>query len=309
MNDTWTYSTTEEPEEIKLQRGLFWLPIDMTIGVIQCISCCACLLYALYAYKNLNMNVSKSFIILTIICLTLFLMTAITITINGWYYNYLWYTFVPPTWNTWQLGWLFWSFGQGISYILFIIRLQSIFNHTTYSLKTYTIICLATLIFVYLALWICMTCIPLYLLNKDTSAKTTSEGLREAELWHITWLFSFIVPALDVIITVSMMYMFISRLFKLITTQTVNEMSNFDKPTDQESEVSTEQTVVTPPMSFKDRQLMNVAIRISILTLVSLLGSILTVVFRGWSAYLKEVENDEGYLYAGIDIHSLFHIL
>ena len=90
-----------------------------------------------------------------------------------------------------------------------------------------------------------------------------------------------------------MMYMFISRLYRLIVTQAVSEMSNHNKLNgDREAKI-------TPTMTMKETRMLNVAIRVTILTLISLISSIFTVVFRGWAAYLQEIGNYDGYLYAG----------
>ena len=288
MNSTWhLLSTTKEEDYPPLYKGPFWLPIDIFIGVIQSIACFACLMYTLFAYSNIKKSITKSFIILTIICLLFMFMTAITMTINGYYYNAIWWTHTPMTYNTWSLGWLFWSFGQGMSYILFIIRLQTIFKGTSYKLSIYTIIYLSSVIFIYITLWISMTCIPLYLLNKDENESSRRRNITDDELRDVQWYFSFIVPLLDIIITISMIYMFISKLYKLLITQTVNQMENQNDINECD----------TPSMSFKDRQLMNVSVKVSILCITSLISSILTVIFRGMAYYLNESDQDDGISY------------
>jgi len=266
-------STTGSTEnQVPPHKGPIWLEIDLTIGIIQCIATFACLVYAIYLYRDIKDKLTKSFIILTLVCLMLFVWTAIVFTINGYYYNAIWWAHTPMTWNTWPLGWLCWSLGQCVSYILFILRLQAVFQTSAYQLSIYTKIYLTVMLSIYVILWTVVSAIPMYQLNgnqeKDDIAE---EELRDFQLYS-----SFALSAMDVVITVSMIYMFVSRLNKLLVESTTNRMGEssdgrsndgFDSP--------------KPRLTFQQKALINVAIKVTILSLVSLVSSMLTVMGRG----------------------------
>lgn len=277
-------TTNSIEEELPPHKGPIWLEVDLIIGIIQCVACVACLVYAIYLYKDIKDKITTSFIILTIICLTLFVFTAITFTINGYYYNLIWWTHTPMSWNTWSLGWLFWSLGQCISYILFIMRLQSVFQTSAYQLSIYTKICLSIILILYVILWICVTCIPLYFLNGNQE----KDDIVEEEFRDLQLYFSFVLSSMDVIISVSMIYMFVSRLYKLLVESTTNQMSESGRTQDAVDSPK-------PRLTFQQRALINVAIKVSILSLVSLISSMFTVLGRGIMYLLNgDLGLDEG---------------
>merc|ERR1719295_873076 len=100
-----------------------------------------------------------------------------------------------------------WSFGQFCSYLVFVLRLIDTFSNSTLKVSRNTIIFLVILVVLYEIAWITI-CIAPFVFSWST---TNSE--RYPIYMIIPTLF------LDVCITITMTYIFISRLFSVMRGQ------------------------------------------------------------------------------------------
>ena len=265
--------TTPEPDDY---RSPTWMPIDLVIGVIQCISCSICLIYAICVVRRGTSSLPMKFNIVTIIAIISFLISSISITINGYYWNMIYWTYTSPQYNSWHISWLSWSFGQCLSYYLFIDRLKLTFINTCYELSDRKRILLRCILSIYAIIWIISTCIPLVILNTNV---TTNDNMAEQEMWQVQYFLTIGMVSIDIIITSVITYMFISRLYKL---------DELDKLSKMEAIVlhSTESVVPSPVVNnIRLSEFKKLSTKITILAVVSLISSFLTVSFRTLSYF------------------------
>ena len=253
-----------------------WIPAHLMLGSIAIIICLSSLIYSIHIYrqyhtfiKNKKQSLSFQLKLFNICGIISFLLCAIVHTIDEYYYNHIYWKWTLTAGLTWELTWLFWSCGQFFSYLLFLNRLKTTFIHSIYEPSRLIIKILYTLLFLIGITWLIADFAPIYLFI----VKATPQRIKIND--KIEMHCSIPIVAIDVILTLSMTYMFVSRLYKLIFTQTTQKYTKYEYDVYDDSNDKIE-----PLLNDQSKDLIQVSVKITILTVTSLLSSVLLVVVR-----------------------------
>ena len=239
--------------------------VQVIITVIQCIICLGCLLFAIHSEYNIRFGRRKKFgmrrtfkviPICTILGLFSFFIASISMGMNVWTSNNHQNSFeieISAIIDTFC-----WSFGQFCCYLVFFLRLIDTFVDSAYPVSIITICYLVTLLILYETAWIIKSCLPILFSFKawTTTYAETAETINIAVL------------ILDVMITVSMIHLFVSRLL-LVMRKAARIVSNEDLQMDVLHQSLREDG--------QNRRLMNLSVKITVLSFVSLLSSLMVV--------------------------------
>ena len=272
-----------------IYRGPHWIvPQLYILGIIECISCFGCLFYSLYIYKTANpvkkLKHGKDPLLIRTryihcIAISSFCLCSISHCINIYWYNKYYWTYTPIMDITWYFTWFSWSFAQFLSYLSFLNRIIMVFNQSAFSVKNYTKSYLYILLSMYITLWMILCIIGW-------------TNIDPTQVYTIEWILSIPLTLIDVLITVSMTLIFVSRLYKLVLIQT---LSNKDEPfSDHENNadgnrhsINTLNTSLL--ITSKEIRLIQVSVRITILSTTSLISSLLLMAFRAISYWYDYV--------------------
>ena len=114
---------------------------------------------------------------------------------------------------TWFATWLFWSNGIFMTYLLFLHRIRTTFSNSTFEPSRFTLCCLYILLTLYAMLWLTVFVLPI-MIYVDGS------GLSREEMFDLQWKLSVPIAIVDILLSVSMTWIFVSRLYALILMQT-----------------------------------------------------------------------------------------
>ena len=264
-----------------------WVVPVLIIGSVQIVTCLCSLCYSLYVYKTYHTYHSKKkeklptrLKIFNFCGILAFLLCAVWQSINGYYYNKIYWEFSTLQTMSWYFTWLFWSIGQFISYLLFLDRIKSSFTGSIYQPSAATKSYLYILLTIFGIVWAIANFLP-FLMYIQISDNTSID---RSLVFKVEFYCSIPVGIIDIIITISMVHIFVSRLYKLVLTQTKVDHDDFSSNSRQE------------PLLLKDSHLnmIRISVKITILSVTSLLSSVVLFVFRGitYFAYAKGIKSD-----------------
>lgn len=183
----------------------------MILGCIAIIICLTSLCYSIYVYKtyrpfdNKNQSLSLSLKILNFCGVLSFLLCAISQTIGGYYFNYIYWKWTTVQTLTWHFTYLFWSCGQFFSYLLFLNRIKETFQSSYYSPSKLAIYYIHSLLAIFGITWLVANIVPFMLFFPH-------DGMTREIMHKIEFYCSLPIMSIDIILIVSMTYMFVSRL-------------------------------------------------------------------------------------------------
>eukprot|EP01084_Bolivina_argentea_P113621 202468_1 len=259
----------------------YLIPQLYILGGVEFIVCFVSLCYSLYIYKTDKQITSKHVLkYMNFFGILSFLCCDISQCINIYYWNVYYWQYSTTQTITWYLTWLFWSCGIFMSYLLFLNRITTTFKQSTFEPSAKTIYYLYSLLFIYGLLWIiaCFSPVFTYLFHNITRSL----------IFKVEFIISIPITIFDILITCSMIYIFVSRLYKLILMQTsmiYNEqyeilnisLNEFDSTRMRMSLLWTSRLT----------QMMKVSVKISILTITSLTSSFILITLRSISFFLS----------------------
>ena len=265
------------------------------LGGIEFIVCLTCLCYSLYIHgtgtiisSRINQSISPLFGKLNFCGVLSFLLCCILQYINIWYYNthYDRYSFTQTM--TWCGTWLCWSTGILMTYLLFLNRIRVTFKNSSLEPSNKSIRCLYVLLSWYFTL--CVTSSALYIFLYIEGSTLTRSRLQE-----IQFLLPIPIAALEITISISMTWIFVSRLYSLILMQTVHHYDESIKslpgsPAIVHSHRSLHQRthVMSVLEDTKYHRMIRLSVKTAILTSVSLTSSSVLMAFRASTCVTSE---------------------
>ena len=155
----------EDHGDAPVYRNPNWVPPQLTLGVIECLTCFICLLYSIHVYKDFRSkrlrNLPSSLRILNLLGIISFFICSILLSINVYYWNTYYWDFGVIQTATWYSAGFCWSLGQIISKILFLSRLKGTFQDSMYKINKITLYYLYIFITIYEILWLIASVSPL----------------------------------------------------------------------------------------------------------------------------------------------------
>eukprot|EP01084_Bolivina_argentea_P205124 350462_1 len=264
--------------EVLRYRNPGWLLPELIIAAIEISICLCCFIYSIYVYRTSRgaqqLSLSISLKLLNLFGISSFLLCSVTQSINAYYYNTFWWEFTMVQTSTWYLTWFFWSCGQFISYLLFLDRIKTSFEKSSYAITQLTKICSYILLLIYQILWTISNFVPFMLFIPN-------EPISRTNIYKIEFYMTIPTTFIDVIITFSMTYMFVSRLYKLILLQTTIDY-NEQKEISNSCSVSIEKPIL---LKQRHKKMIKVSVKITALTVTSLISSLILITFRAVSNF------------------------
>jgi len=217
-----------------------------------------------------------------------FVLCCILQCINIWYWNVYFDDFSAIQTLTWYGTWFCWSTGIFMTYLLFLHRIQTTFSNSTFEPSACTLRSVHVLLTLYAALWLTASAAPLFIFIEDSAFSLSRE-----RVFEIQWTLSGPIAVVDIVLSVSMTWMFVSRLYALILTQTAIHYDETTKPPSRSPTLVHSQSSLrrrTQKMSFLEGthyQMIRISVKIAILAIVSLTSSLILLAFRTTSFVLS----------------------
>jgi len=214
-----------------------------------------------------------------------FLLCSIAQCINIWFWNMKYTEYSVTQTMTWYTAWWFRSTGIFMTYLLFLHRIRTTFSNSTFEPSRLTLWSLSFLLTLYAILWLTVFILPLLIYVEGTE-------LSREEMFDFQWKLSVPIAAVDILLSVSMTYIFVSRLYSLILMQTAihydESIAKLPGSTTMHSQHSLRRR--THKMSFLEGthfQMIRISVKIGILAIVSLTSSLILLALRVTSFYLS----------------------
>lgn len=232
-----------------------WGSIKFAVAVIQSSICLGCLCFSIHIrFRIAQRDVSRVTSCCTILGLFFFLISSISLATCQWsrYITHQWSRVTAELWFS-----LFvWSLGQFCSYLVFLFRLVNTFKTSVFLLRRSSSLFLVVLLIIYELLWI-MKCISSYLFWP----------YKGYNLWTREFI-TISILIVDATITVSMTNMFVKRLFAVMRGQA---MPSNDR------HLQMEELNRSLNINGSNYKLMNLSVKIAVLSITSLLSSFILV--------------------------------
>ena len=256
--------------------------IAITISLVQSSTCLGCFIFAIYIkwsngqsiphrlpYRNENLcRYPKTISFLTMLGLTSFLISSINETIRVSKFSTFQDLIIQEIVSSILISFC-WSFGQFCSYIVFLLRLVDTFSDGTREIPRMTVIFMWTLLFLYEAAWTTKCVVPFVLWSDFTNSKSTFKD------FEVYMTISLLI--LDFVVTIVMTYMFLSRLIVVMRSH-----ANTFRDRNLQM-IALHQSLSINGCNY---QLMNLSVKIAVLSTISLLSSLTVVSFDALSYYL-----------------------
>ena len=162
-----------------------------------------------------------------------------------------------------------WSLGHFFSYLVFFLRLTNAFSDSIYALPKYTVIYLVSLLICYFPIcWITKSTI-LFLFWSDRLSPLTLE--------QFEYVMNIPILILDVLLSISMTYIFVSRLLAIMRTQTDIEHKG----------CHLRLAALDQSLKFNgfNRKLMNLSVKTVVLSTTSLFASLILMSYDAVAFY------------------------
>ena len=257
-----------------------WAILQVGLGVIASIICFICLCIVIYVYKTYQVrgknSLSLSLKLLNLFGVLSFLFAAISQSVNEYYWNvYYWQESTSQT-ASWLSMQFFWSFGEFMSYLLFLDRIKITFKNSAFEPSKWIILFLYSLSIMFEMCWIMKTIIPIIFWTQYMDNTAFTQNVSYQIEIYLT------IPTMIIAATIilSMSYIFVSRLLKMILLQTRMRYQSFDghhkdsyimndKTSNTNSSPLTEELILTN----KNIQIIRICVKMATLSISSLLSS------------------------------------
>ena len=272
------------------------IPQLVVLGGIEFIVCACCLFYSIYVYRRNDKPDPRddgrtrfsatSLKYMNFCGVTSFLLCCIVQCINLWYWNVYYDDFSAIQTLTWYATWFLWSVGMFMTYSLFLHRIRTTFRKSAFAPSTITRYYLYILMTIYAMLWITASILPLFIYI-DIGGGTMS---RE-RVFEIESAFSLPIAAVDVLLTVSMTLIFVSRLHHLISMQIADHYESIELKEQNKSALSDSPWPRTGRrtlsfLSHSHSKMIAVSVKVAVLAITSLTSSVLLLGFRPVSFFM-----------------------
>ena len=174
---------------------------------------------------------------------------------------------------TWYGALLFWSIGIFMTYLLVLRRIRITFTNSSFEPSRFTIWSLYILLTLFAILWLTVFISPISIYIEGT-------GLSREKLYALQWKLSVAIAVVDILLSVSMTYIFVSRLYSLILMQTAmhydESIAQMPGSTTMHSQHSLRRR--THKMSVLEGsyyKMIRISVKIGILAIVSLASSLI----------------------------------
>eukprot|EP01084_Bolivina_argentea_P287149 492680_1 len=273
-----------------LWRGPIWIIPQIIVGSIEFIVCFCCLLYSCYVYTTYHtrssyhkhkqtMSLPKFLKIFNLLGITSFMLCSITQVFDAYYYNKIYWKYTAANTLFWYSTWFLWSCGQCVSYSLFLNRIKKTFESSVYKPTKLTIYSLHILIIMYGLSWTIANLLPFILYTPYVD-----NTISRSKIFEFQFYFSISVTVIDICITFSMTYIFVSRLYQLILLQTTNA---YNENNNSELSYSSSSSLSSSLLSNKNIKMITISVKITVLSVTSLLSSVILIVFRAISYFMS----------------------
>ena len=274
-------------------RGPHWiLPQMVGLGGCEILVCLSCLCYSIYVYRTHNVTrqsdrhssasngsengsnpIAPSLKYMNFIGITSFLCCSITHCVNLWYWHMEYWKYTAAQTMTWYGALLFWSIGIFMTYLLVLRRIKITFTNSSFEPSRFTLWSLDILLTLFAILWLTVFISPISIYIEGTS-------LSREKLYALQWKLSVAIAVVDILLSVSMTYIFVSRLYCLILMQTAmhydESIAKMPGSTTMHSQHSLRRR--THKMSVLEGtyyQMIRISVKIGILAIVSLASSLI----------------------------------
>ena len=254
------------------------IPQVVILGGIELIVCFGSLCFSIYVYRTHDHHIplSSSLKCMNLWGIISFLLCNISQCINIYCWNMYYWEFSAVQTMTWYTTWFFWSSGIFMSYLLFLNRIETTFNKSAFSPPPRTMLCLYWLLSIYGCIWMTASLLPIVLY-----VRSSVSSLDRSSVFEIEFILSIPICIIDVIITLSMTHIFVSRLYRLILLQT---RMSYEEQMDR---AQAERLRVSLLMTNKQHRMIGVSVKIAILAISSLLSSLILISFRAISFFMR----------------------
>ena len=240
-------------------RNRIWGILIVSGDVLQSLICFGCLLY--FARSHHRRSTSRTIAFCTFVGIASFIFSGVLQGIHAW----IWYTtdsFNPTGFGALMLNLslLCWSLGQFCSYLIFVYRLKDAFVESAYYLRKCTIIYIVSLQITQQIMWIILSIVR-YVFYSGSAPKSELNVLYQIQLWIPS-----LILILDVVISISMTYLFVSRLFMVMRgqTRTVHDQHRRMNALNESLNIHGQ-----------NRRLLELSVKITILSISALLSSLI----------------------------------
>ena len=230
-----------------------WGKVEFSIAVIQSSICLACLIFTIFIQCRIHeRSISRMIPCCTFTGVLSFLFSGISLALYYWSFIYFDYIYFESGFEVFC-----WAIGQFCSYLVFFLRLMDSFDGSVYRVPRRACIGLVSLIILYETAWIIQFVGGVFLFWPHQS---------------LTRICLFIlILVLDIVITVVMCYMFIFRLFAVMRGQALSV---------HDRHVQMEELYRSLNVDGTNYRLLNLSVKISTLSIISLLSSLIFVVLN-----------------------------
>ena len=253
------------------------------LGGIEFIVTFGCLLYAIYHYRDKKNGKSFQTVrILTFCGILSYLLCSIVQCVNIWYWNVYYNEYSSIQTLTWYTTWCLWSIGMVMTYSLFLNRIQTTFKKSALAPSKITRYYLYILLLIYSVLWIIASILPIFIYI-DIEGTTLSQDT----VFQIGSALSLPIALIDILLSVSMTYIFVSRLHHLVSTQIVehHESMEMDNVQRGRRSVRTRSRRTLSFLSNTHSKMIQISVKVAVLSITSLTSSVMLMIFRAISFF------------------------
>merc|ERR1712096_73499 len=160
-----------------------------------------------------------------------------------------------------------------MTYLLFLNRIETTFGGSSFQPSRCTIHSLYVLLTLYFLIWCTACTLPI-------ANELFEVGILRETLFDVQYVLSVPIGLVDVTLSISMTYIFVSRLYRLILLQTAGN-SMIRRRIDEHLEVH------GSFLSHSHYQMIRISVKIAVLAITSLTSSLILLSFRAVSFYLS----------------------
>ena len=243
-----------------------------------------CLLYAIYHYRDKKNNRSFQTVkILTFSGILSYLLCCIVQGFDIWYWNVYYNEYLPIQTLTWYTTWCLWSIGMMMTYSLFLNLIQTTFKTSALALSISTRYYLYILMSLYIFVWMIASILPLFIYI-DIGGISVSRD----RVFQIESALSLPIAVIDILLSVSMTYIFVSRLHHLVSTQIVDHyesIESIEMDNVQRGRWTARSRRTLSFLSDTHSKMIEISVKVAVLAITSLTSSVMLMVFRAISFF------------------------
>ena len=168
------------------------------------------------------------------------------------------------------------------TYSLFLNRIKTTFKNSALALSIITRYYLYILMSLYIFLWFIASIIPLFIYINIRGVSVSRD-----RVFQIESALSLLIAVIDILLSVSMIYIFVSRLHHLVSTQIVDHYESIEMDNVQRGRrnVRTRSRRTLSFLSNTHSKMIEISVKVAVLAITSLTSSVMLMVFRAVSFF------------------------